>query len=864
MSPPRTSRGWREKFKSLIITLALLTVSLDDLTLGGASARNQRLINDDLSTWLPPIPTKRKQQPKFRKLPTNKRDRRRAMYAKVQTAYRKNRAQCADTVLSGAWEVEDPEITLAAQEPFWRPLFETPSSDDPRIPNPVRDVQWETVDPFTVKEVRDALRTMSSKSAPGPDARSIKALKKIPIQQIVSRFNLWLLAGCLPSTLYEGYTALIPKVPGTDDPAKFRPITVSSVLTRLYHKTISKRIEDLCPPGIRQKAYRSGDGIAENTTILTHILKQSQNAKSPKPLYLAFLDVSKAFDSVSHFALFNACRRAGIPEPLIMYIKQVYLKSTTRLRVGETLSETIRALQGVKQGDPLSGILFNLVIDWALSALDPLLGFKLDDLRVNHMAFADDVILLSETKAGLQRQIDSFTNHLAKSGLKVNAKKCSSLSIVVQGKTKKWVCDPNPAFNVFGTDISPMSIDDMYKYLGLYFSPTGSNAVVEEKLKKQLRELSRAPLKPQQRMWILSTKVIPSLFHQLVLSNCTKGLLATLDKYIRSAVRQWTKLPKDTPLPFFYAHTKDGGLGLQALEYVVPSLKHKRMLNLKTSDDPVVRKIVALESFEKTLRKWGTPIKFEGHLMSNTAMRRQAFKETLYSRVDGKGLQHASLVPFVHDWVSAGTSLMSGRKFNASLAVRASTLYTRARASRGRPDADPWCDCCRSPQRETLNHILQKCPRTYKPRITRHDRVLEETEKAFRKLGYQTVLEHHFKTSAGMRKPDLLAWAPGKPTIITDVTIVSDQYVNLDDPHNAKVEYYKKHPEITAQAIDITGNPPWFSGIAINWRGCFSPKSAADLLNMGLSKRTLGLLSAIAVEQSAITHRIFGQSTMRI
>ena len=208
---------------------------------------------------------------------------------------------------------------------------------------------------------------------------------------------------------------------------------------------------------------------------------------------------------------------------------------------------------------------------------------------------------------------------------------------------------------------------------------------------------------------------------------------------------------------------------------------------------------------------------------------------------------------------------MSGRKFNASLAVRASTLYTRARASRGRPDADPWCDCCRSPQRETLNHIQQECPRTYRPRIARHDRVVEEVGKAFRKLGFQVSLEHHFKTtSAGLKKPDLLAWAPGKPTIITDVCIVSDRYDNLDDPHNAKVEKYSKHPEITAQAIDITGNPPWFSGIAINWRGCFSPKSATDLLNMGLSKRTLGLLSAIAVEQSAIIHRIFGQSTMTL
>ena len=62
--------------------------------------------------------------------------------------------------------------------------------------------------------------------------------------------------------------------------------------------------------------------------------------------------------------------------------------------------------QGVKQVDPLSCI-FNLVIDWGL-ALDPLLGYKLGQVLLSHLAFANDVVLIASTKAGLQWQITSF------------------------------------------------------------------------------------------------------------------------------------------------------------------------------------------------------------------------------------------------------------------------------------------------------------------------------------------------------------------------------------------------------------------------------------------------------------------------
>merc|ERR1712141_572688 len=97
-----------------------------------------------------------------------------------------------------------------------------------------------------------------------------------------------------------------------------------------------------------------------------------------------------------------------------------YANGRTKLKVGGKLSEPISVAQGVKQGDPLSCILFNLVVDWGLEALDNKIGFKLGEQLLSHLAFADDVVLMSETQAGLQRQINAFSGHLAKSGLFMN------------------------------------------------------------------------------------------------------------------------------------------------------------------------------------------------------------------------------------------------------------------------------------------------------------------------------------------------------------------------------------------------------------------------------------------------------------
>ena len=100
------------------------------------------------------------------------------------------------------------------------------------------------------------------------------------------------------------------------------------------------------------------------------------------------------------------------------------------------------------------------------------------------------------------------------------------------------------------------------------------------KLEEGIRQLSKAKLKPQQRLFFLRVHLLPSLYHELVLGQYSKGLLRYLDRCSRQAVRRWLHLPHDVPQPFFHAQAPDGGLRIPELLVLVPVMRRARVEKL--------------------------------------------------------------------------------------------------------------------------------------------------------------------------------------------------------------------------------------------------------------------------------------------
>ena len=120
-----------------------------------------------------------------------------------------------------------------------------------------------------------------------------------------------------PAGLRLGSVTMVPKIPEPTLPQHYRPITVASMILRLYHGIIARRF-DLLPISPQQKAYKKLDGIAENIWIVSELLELAKKRK--RGIAIIFLDVSKAFDLVGHLIIQQAAERLGVPKDLRKYL----------------------------------------------------------------------------------------------------------------------------------------------------------------------------------------------------------------------------------------------------------------------------------------------------------------------------------------------------------------------------------------------------------------------------------------------------------------------------------------------------------------------------------------------------------------
>ena len=281
--------------------------------------------------------------------------------------------------------------------------------------------------------------------------------------------------------------------------------------------------------------------------------------------------------------------------------------------------------------------------------IDPNIGVPIGDQTLSCLAFADDLVLLAKSPRGLQHIFTTIERALTLCGLSANAKKCSTLCVNVLGGAKTWACNPTAFLADRSSSlIKGLSISEGYRYLGNMVSVGVPLNTTLETLKDGLLQLTRAPLKPQQWMFILRCNLLPSLLHRAVLGRITRKTLNYIDTVTRAAVRSWLRLPRDRPTPYFHADYRDGGLAVAKLNLVIPLLRTKRMARLTGSLNPIVRGVSALPAFTRDVRRWSAPISAFGCPIRDEASMRNTLAHGLHTSVDGRGLGDSRSVGFVN------------------------------------------------------------------------------------------------------------------------------------------------------------------------------------------------------------------------
>ncbi|KAI3430927.1 hypothetical protein D9Q98_009336 [Chlorella vulgaris] len=245
------------------------------------------------------------------------------------------------------------------------------------------------------------------------------------------------------------------------------------ILGKLYALAINTRLNTwLETQGLRargQAGFRQGYRTVDNCFILRALAERARS-RGVK-LYLCAVDFEKAFDSVDRPLLWAALQRAGIGGTMLQAIQAMYADVPVCVRTEEGLSGCFQSVLGVKQGCPLSPLLFGIFLDdfeghiqqlGDAAALPQLAG-----RTVPPLLFADDMFLLSSSASGLQAQLHALQDYCNAKKLTVNAKKTQVMIMRPGGGSGNGKLAAGESFEYAGL---PLEVASSTKYLGLTFS----------------------------------------------------------------------------------------------------------------------------------------------------------------------------------------------------------------------------------------------------------------------------------------------------------------------------------------------------------------------------------------------------------
>ena len=185
-------------------------------------------------------------------------------------------------------------------------------------------------------------------------------------------------------------------------------------------------------------------------------------------VYSCFLDASKAYDRVNHWALFKKLLKRSISVIIVRILMFWYSKQEICIKWGNETSICFTITNGVRQGGILSPTLFSIYIDDLSFVLSESgIGCHIDDVCINHVFYADDLCLKASCAIALQELIGLFYEYSVDIDLNFNATK--SYCVTFTPKLYKLAL-PSLHMNHL-----PISYTDSIKYLGYIFTSDNSD-----------------------------------------------------------------------------------------------------------------------------------------------------------------------------------------------------------------------------------------------------------------------------------------------------------------------------------------------------------------------------------------------------
>ncbi|XP_074283428.1 uncharacterized protein LOC141607978 [Silene latifolia] len=287
----------------------------------------------------------------------------------------------------------------------------------------------------TAEEIKANFFSIPGMKSPGPDGYTSEFYKdswEIVGDKTVDAIQDFFRTGKLLKQINTTTLTLIPKVPNPVSVLEFRPIACCNVVYKVIAKVLCSRPNKILPSIINesQGGFVNGRNIVENVLICQDLVRL-YNRKSASPRCLIKIDLRKPYDSVEWSFLEQMLHAFKFPQKFIELVMTCVTSPTYSLAVNGSHFGFFPGKRGLRQGDPLSPLLFTLCMEYLsriLGVVSQQDGFRFHPLcghtRLNHLLFADDLLMFFKgTESSIMWILRSFSIFSHASGLTMNKDK---------------------------------------------------------------------------------------------------------------------------------------------------------------------------------------------------------------------------------------------------------------------------------------------------------------------------------------------------------------------------------------------------------------------------------------------------------
>ena len=286
------------------------------------------------------------------------------------------------------------------------------------------------VEEFSEEEVKKTVKEIKAEKAPRPSgisANYFKCLDSDGLKWLTELLNKIFEAENIPKGWTRSYLITIYKDKGDPTQCKnSRGIKLLEHGLKVLEKVLDNRLRKLIKICDTQFGFSKGKGTMDAVFVLRQL--QEKMLEKQKKIYVALLDLEKAYDRVPRDVVYWYLRKRGVPEKMVNLVKATYDKVKTEVRIPHRDTEKFMIDVGLHQGSVLSPFLFVALMDT--------LTEEVRTKALWELIFANDIALVAGTEEELQEKAQKWQRNLSRGGLKMSVEKSEVMVLARGGKSR--------------------------------------------------------------------------------------------------------------------------------------------------------------------------------------------------------------------------------------------------------------------------------------------------------------------------------------------------------------------------------------------------------------------------------------------